>query len=63
MSKETMNEEKWVELFKAIGLDKATMDKWHDEFEARYPEDHQRFLEWLSIPAEEIGTIRKSCGK
>ncbi len=63
MSKETMNEEKWVELFKAIGLDKETMNQWHDEFEARYPEDHQRFLEWLGIPAEEIGSIRKSCKK
>jgi len=53
-----MNKEKWVTLFKAIGLDEATMMKWHSEFETRYPEGHQSFLQWLQIPNEEILAIR-----
>ena len=53
-----MNKEKWVLLFREIGLDDATMHKWHQEFEARYPNEHQSFLEWLKIPEAEISLIR-----
>lgn len=53
-----MNKEQWVELFQAIGLDEMAMTKWHQEFEARYPESHQAFLEWLGIQSDEIKTIR-----
>ena len=58
MSNEVMNKEKWVFLFKEIGLDEATMTQWHREFEARYPDGHQSFLEWLNIEANEISHIR-----
>lgn len=58
MSNEVMNKEKWVLLFKEIGLDEATMTRWHQEFEARYPDGHQSFLEWLNIDASEIRQIR-----
>ena len=58
MSNEVMNKDKWIVLFQAIGLDKATMTKWHEEFEARYPNEHQSFLEWLKIPQDEISLIR-----
>jgi len=58
MSNEVMNKEKWVLLFREIGLDDATMRKWHQEFEARYPTEHQSFLEWLKIPEAEISMIR-----
>ena len=53
-----MSKEEWVALFKEIGLDQATMHKWHAAFEARHPDAHQSFLEWLSIPAKEIADIR-----
>jgi hypothetical protein len=53
-----MTKENWVLLFREIGLDEATMVKWHKEFEARYPDDHQSFLEWLNIPQAEISSIR-----
>ncbi len=53
-----MQKEQWVELFRAIGLDEAAMKRWHREFEARYPQGHQSFLEWLQIPADEINQIR-----
>lgn len=58
MSNDVMNKEKWVLLFKEIGLDEATMTQWHREFEARYPDGHQSFLEWLSIDENEIRRIR-----
>ena len=59
MSNEVMNKEKWVSLFRDIGLDDATMLKWHQAFEARYPDGHQSFLEWLQIPEAEISLIRE----
>jgi len=58
MSNEVMNKEKWVLLFKEIGLDEATMTRWHREFEARHPDGHQSFLEWLNIGEDEIRHIR-----
>jgi hypothetical protein len=58
MNTEVMNKEKWVLLFRKIGMDEATMVRWHQEFEARYPAGHQSFLEWLQIPEDEIAAIR-----
>jgi len=58
MRNEVMDKEKWVELFREIGLDDATMKRWHMEFESRYPQGHQSFLEWLQIPEEDISHIR-----
>ena len=58
MNDEIMNKEKWVRLFREIGLDEETMVKWHRAFETRYPEGHQSFLEWLNIPRDEISRIR-----
>ena len=58
MSNAEMNKERWVSLFREIGLDDATMVKWHQAFETRYPEGHQAFLEWLQIPEDEIHSIR-----
>jgi len=58
MSVEVMDKEKWVLLFKEIGLDEATMVRWHKEFESRYPDGHQSFLEWLNIGENEIRQIR-----
>ena len=53
-----MNKENWVLLFREIGLDEATMKRWHQLFEAKFPEGHQAFLEWLNIPQDEIERIR-----
>lgn len=55
---DAMNKENWVMLFKEIGLDEATMVRWHQLFEAKFPEGHQSFLEWLNIPHGEIDRIR-----
>lgn len=53
-----LTKDQWVALFREIGLDDATMRRWHQCFEARHPGQHQAFLEWLGIPAEEIDRIR-----
>jgi hypothetical protein len=58
MSKQYMDKEKWVLLFKEIGLDEATMVKWHKAFETRYPNEHQSCLEWLKNPENEVALIR-----
>lgn len=58
MSDAVMDKEKWVLLFKEIGLDEATMVRWHKAFETRYPDGHQSFLEWLNIDENEIRQIR-----
>jgi hypothetical protein len=49
MSASTMTKGQWVELFREIGLDEDQMTRWHRLFEARYPSQHQAFLEWLGI--------------
>lgn len=60
MNDQAMTKEKWVSLFREIGLDDATMTRWHQLFESRHPEGHQSFLEWLNIPADDIRKIRSS---
>lgn len=53
-----INVNDWVAMFREIGLDEAQMEKWHKLFEARHPADHQRFLEWLGLKADQIVEIR-----
>lgn len=55
-----VNKEDWVAMFKEIGLDEKTMKKWHQVFEARHPEGHADFLNWLGLSADEIATIRSN---
>jgi len=55
-----MNVEQWVEVFRAAGMDEATMHQWHREFERRYPAQHESFLKWLGVPSDEIVKIRKA---
>ena len=56
---EMVTKEKWVSIMKAAGFSEADMHRWHTEFERSAPAEHQEFLEFLRIPAEEIGAIRK----
>ena len=51
--------DQWVEMFRTIGLDDKRMHQWHIEFEKRFPEGHQGFLEWLSLSKERIADIRQ----
>ena len=53
-----MTKDKWVSIMKAAGFSEDDMRRWHREFEKAAPEDHNEFLAYLHIPAEEIKSIR-----
>jgi DNA-binding transcriptional MerR regulator len=54
-----ITKEKWVSIMRAAGLKDADMDRWHAEFEKSAPQEHQEFLEFLHIGADEIAKIRE----
>jgi DNA-binding transcriptional MerR regulator len=54
-----MTKEKWVSVMKAAGLSESDMTRWHKEFEKHAPAEHQEFLEFLHLGADEIGKIRE----
>jgi DNA-binding transcriptional MerR regulator len=56
---EMMTKEKWVSIMRASGFTEADMHRWHAEFEKSAPEDHQEFLQYLKISAEEVTKIRE----
>lgn len=43
--KHYVKKDEWVNRFRAIGLDEAAMQKWHQLFEQENPQGHQSFLE------------------
>ena len=54
-----ITKEKWVSIMHAAGFSEEDMRRWHKQFEEQAPEEHQQFLEYLRIPTEEIGSIRR----
>jgi len=58
-SAKVISKEKWVEIMNAAGLSREQMHRWHHEFEKTAPAEHQEFLEFLHIPADEIHLIRQ----
>ena len=58
MTKRRFGKDAWVEMFRAVGLDDATMHRWHHEFETQWPEAHEAFLVWLGVPEADIVRIR-----
>ncbi len=54
-----VTKERWVEIMKAAGLSDDDMLNWHRKFEELEPNEHQKFLESLSITPDEITRIRK----
>ena len=61
--KQVITKQKWVSIMKASGFSEDDMQRWHSEFERSAPAEHQEFLEFLHIPAEEIRSIREWCKK
>ena len=53
-----VTKDKWVEVMRAAGFSEEQMRRWHVEFERAAPAEHQEFLEFLHIPAEEVAHIR-----
>ncbi len=60
---EMITKDRWVAIMRGCGFTDEQMERWHTEFERSAPEDHQEFLEFLHIPAEEIQRIRAWSGK
>ena len=59
-----VTKQKWVEIMRAAGFSEEQMHRWHREFEKAAPAEHQEFLEFLHIPADEVNRIREwSAGK
>jgi hypothetical protein len=54
-----VTKEKWVAIMEGCGFTEAQMHAWHVEFERAAPDEHQEFLEFLHIPADEIRRIRE----
>ena len=58
-----ITKEKWVSIMKGCGFTQEQMSRWHAEFERSAPAEHQEFLEFLHIPANEIKSIREHSRK
>jgi MerR family transcriptional regulator, thiopeptide resistance regulator len=58
-----ITKDKWVAIMKGCGLTEAQMHAWHVEFERSAPDEHQEFLEFLHIQADEIRKIREASKK
>jgi hypothetical protein len=58
-----VTKDKLVSIMRASGLTEADMNRFHTEFEKSAPAEHQEFLEFLRIPADEIRTIREQSRK
>jgi DNA-binding transcriptional MerR regulator len=54
-----ITKDKFVAIMRAAGLTEDEMHRWHREFEKAAPAEHQEFLEFLHIPADEIARIRE----
>jgi hypothetical protein len=44
---------------RGAGFTEDDMRRWHAEFEKSAPQEHQEFLEFLHIPAQEVQQIRE----
>ena len=54
-----VTKEKFTAVLRASGFTEDNMRRLHTEFENNAPNEHQEFLEFLHIPAEEIRSIRE----
>lgn len=54
-----ITKDKWIAIMRGAGFSEADMNRWHAEFEKSAPQEHQEFLEFLHIPADEIAKIRE----
>ncbi len=54
-----ITKDRWVTIMQSAGFSDDDMHRWHAEFEKSAPVEHQEFLEFLHVPAEEIRHIRE----
>ena len=55
-----LTKDTFVSILRSAGFSEEDMRKFHREFEKSAPAEHQEFLEFLHIPADEIAKIRAS---
>jgi DNA-binding transcriptional MerR regulator len=58
-----MDRERWVRLLRASGFTDEDLGRWHRDFERTDPSYHQRFLEFLGLPPDEISFVRTESRK
>jgi len=58
LEEKMVTKQRWVAIMRASGFNDQDMKKWHQNFEAMEPKEHQKFLESLGIDEEEIAKIR-----
>jgi len=54
-----LSKDKWVALLRASGFGDEDLARWHRDFEKTDPDYHQRFLEFLNLPADQIAAVRE----
>jgi len=55
----TITKDQFVSILNDAGITEVQKHKLHELFEARHPQGHEVFLQWLGVPADEIRAIRK----
>ena len=58
--REPLTKDGWVSILRKAGFSSEDMHRWHRQFEAAAPRQHERFLQLLGIPENEIQQIRAS---
>jgi len=59
----TITKDQFVAVLNAAGITDAQKHRLHAVFEARHPQAHEAFLQWLGIPSVEIQAVRESARK
>lgn len=54
----TLNPARFTQLFHQVGVDEATLERWHQAFEAQYPEAHASFLGGLGLNEKQVAELR-----
>ena len=49
-----------IEVLKSTGMNEVQLKKLHQEFEKRYPAEHEEFLIWLGLNSVERIEIRNA---
>ncbi len=60
-TRHTLSPAQFTQLFHEVGVDDATLERWHRGFEARYPEAHAAFLGWLGLNDDAV-SVRRAWG-
>ncbi len=55
----TITKDQFVAVLTEAGITDEQKHRLHAIFEARYPEAHESFLQWLNLPADTVRSIRE----